>query len=321
MTTTDLEIAVTALVVALAATPVARVVAVHAGVVDRPGPLKPQDAAVPYLGGLAVLAAVVVGAAVGRPAVLVPLALAAGLGVADDRFDLPPPARLAGQVLVGVLVAATVDTRLGVLPGWVAIVFVTLVLVNGVNFLDGLDMLAAGTVAVAAVGFAVLLGGDGRDLAVALAAGLAGFLVYNRPPATIYLGDGGSYLLGTALTALLAWSWAPGVPTAKGVAAVAVVAVPAAEVVFAVVRRRRGGGSLLSGDRRHPYDLLVRRGWPRFAASLAYIAAEAVVVVVAVVTSRNLAAAVTTVVALAAALLLAAALGGALTPDEPEGAP
>ena len=58
--------------------------------------------------------------------------------------------------------------------------------------------------AVAAVGFALVAPRAGRQLAVALAAALVGFLVYNRPPARVYLGDGGAYLLGTALVVLLA---------------------------------------------------------------------------------------------------------------------
>ena len=67
---------------------------------------------------------------------------------------------------------------------------------------------------------------------------------------------------------LLAAAWAPGVPPERSAAALALVAVPAAEVAFAVVRRLRGRRSVLAGDRGHPYDRLVDRGWPRPAASL-----------------------------------------------------
>ena len=70
-------------------TPVAMVVARRTGVVDRPGPLKPQAAPVPYLGGVAVFLAALVGAALGHPTVVAPLAGAVVLGVLDDRFDLP----------------------------------------------------------------------------------------------------------------------------------------------------------------------------------------------------------------------------------------
>lgn len=311
---------VVALVVALAATPLAMRVAVRAGVVDRPGPLKPQDRAIPYLGGVAVFAATVAGVALGRPAVLVPCAAAVALGVADDRFDLAPLFRLLGQLTIGLLVAATVATSLPADVAWPALVVVAVLLVNGVNFLDGLDMLAAGVVAVAAAAFAALLTGAGRDLAVALAAALVGFLAYNRPPARIYLGDGGSYLLGTALTVLVADAWQHGSERAMGIAALVVVAPAVAEVAFAVVRRRRGGGSLLSGDRRHPYDLLVRRGWPRPAASLTYVAVETILAALALAAaaSHRIAVALGVAVAVAVALVVSGGLGGALSP-EPDG--
>ena len=82
--------AVTALVVTLAATPAVIVLARRAGIVDRPGSLKPQSAEVPYLGGLAVWAGTMVGVLTGRPVVAIPLTAALLLGVADDRFGLSP---------------------------------------------------------------------------------------------------------------------------------------------------------------------------------------------------------------------------------------
>jgi UDP-GlcNAc:undecaprenyl-phosphate GlcNAc-1-phosphate transferase len=310
-------VGVVALAAALVATPLAMVAARRLGIVDRPGALKPQEAPVPYLGGLAVFCGVTVGAAAGRPSVLVPLGLATALGVADDRTDLPPALRLAGQLAIGGLVAATVPVHLPGAAGAVLVVAVTMVVVNGVNLIDGLDLLAAGLGGVAAVGFALVLHGAGRQLAVATAAALAGFAWYNRPPARVYLGDGGSYLVGTTLCVLLAAAWAPGVATATGIAALALVAVPAAEVAFAIVRRLRGGGSLMTGDRGHPYDRLVARGWPRLAASAAYVAVEAALAAGAVAAAHAGAVAGAVAVALVAAGLLVAgaAAAGALTPD------
>ncbi len=310
-------IVVVAALVTLVATPVAMAVAGHLGVVDRPGALKPQQTPVPYLGGVAVFAGTAVGAAAGRPLVLVPLALALALGVADDRFDLAPLLRLAGQVAIGAAVAATVPVHLEGVLGVVAIVVVTILVVNGVNLLDGLDLLASGVVAASAVGFAVVVHGVGRQLALALAAALVAFGVYNRPPARVYLGDGGSYLLGTALTVLLASAWAPGVAATTGVATLALVAVPAAEVAFAVLRRVRGHRSLLAGDRGHPYDRLVDRGWPVLAASGAYVAVAAVVAagVVVAVHRATMTAAVIVDVAAALVLVAGALATGALTPD------
>jgi UDP-GlcNAc:undecaprenyl-phosphate GlcNAc-1-phosphate transferase len=274
--------------------------------------------AVPYLGGVAVFAGTLVGVFAGRPSVVWPLAAALVLGVADDRFDLPALVRLLGQLAIGGLVAVTCPLHLPGVLGALALIVATVIVVNGVNLIDGLDMLAAGVAAVAAGAFAAILHGAGRELGIALGAALVGFLAYNRPPARVYLGDGGSYLLGTALVVLLAQAWAPGVALTVGVAALALVALPVGEVCFAVVRRMRGRLSLMAGDRGHPYDRLVTRGWPRPAASLTYVATEALLGVGALVAVHVGATAAAIAVDLAAAVLLTVAAGlvGALRPDQ-----
>lgn len=311
------EIAGVALAVAVLLTPVLIRVAVRSGIVDRPGELKDQTVPVPYLGGVAVFAGTAVGVLASRPTLLVPLAAALVLGVADDRFDLSAPVRLSGEVLIGVAVAVTCPVRF---TGWVAVVLVvavTLVTINGVNLLDGLDMLAGGVAAVAAVAFAVLLNGTGRAVAVALAGALVGFLVFNRPPARIYLGDGGSYLIGAALAVLTAHAWAPDRTTRFGVAALALVAVPTAEVACAVVRRLRGRRSLMAGDRGHPYDRLVALGWSRPSASLAYIGVEIVLAVLAVLVAHHAAlpSAIAFDLGVGVVLVTLAGWAGGLAPD------
>jgi UDP-GlcNAc:undecaprenyl-phosphate GlcNAc-1-phosphate transferase len=305
---------IAALVITAVAVPACIRVAHRWNIMDRPGPLKSHDAAVPYLGGVALFAGVAVAASFGRPIVLVPLLAALAIGVGDDSFDLPAPARLAAQLGVGALIAATQPVHLA---GWIGVPLVmaiTVILINGFNLLDGLDMLAAGVGAVAAVGFAVTLHGTARVFAASLVGALGAFLWYNRPPARIYLGDGGSYLIGTAMTVLLTYAWGVGVAGPTGVVVLALLAIPVAEVTCAVVRRRRAGTSLLAGDRAHPYDLLVARGWSRTAASAAYIAAEAVVVtLVAVVSHASMASAVALDLAVGLAVLCAAALVGGLS--------
>ncbi|MGH9019022.1 MAG: hypothetical protein ACRDY1_14820, partial [Acidimicrobiales bacterium] len=161
-----------ALVISFVATPVAIVVARRTGVVDRPGDLKPQEGAVPYLGGAAVFVAAVIGGALGRPLLLLPLGLALVLGVADDIAHLPPLVRLVGQLAVGGVVAAVVATRLAGPIGPILVVGVAVLLMNGVNMIDGLDALAGGVVAVGAGGFAWMLRGDGRILGLALTGAL-----------------------------------------------------------------------------------------------------------------------------------------------------
>ncbi len=311
-------IGVVAFLVTLCLTPLVIVMATRLGIVDRPGPLKPQSRPVPYLGGVAVFAGLVVGIAVGHPMLIAPMVAALGLGVADDRFELSALSRLVGQIAVGAVVVVTCPVHL---PGGLAvisIIAVTVVVINGVNLIDGLDLLAAGVTAVAGIGFALILHGTARQMAIALAAALAGFLVYNRPPARVYLGDGGSYLLGATLTVLLVESWRPGVPEHVGVAALALVAVPVAEVTCAVVRRARSHRSLTAGDRGHPYDRLVARGWPPTSASLAYIGMEALLAagVVVAVHQQSMKASVGLDIVAAALLIVAAAATGALHPDQ-----
>jgi len=316
-----LLVAVAAFAVTVVAVPLCIVVAHRWDIMDRPGALKTQEVAVPYLGGVAVFAGVAIGVCVGRPVVLIPLAAALALGVGDDRFDLPAWARLAAQLGLGAVIAVIMPLHLS---GWIGVPLVmvaSVVLINGFNLLDGLDMLAAGVGTAAAVGFAVLLPGHARLVAVSLAGALVAFLGYNRSPARIYLGDGGSYLIGASMTVLLAYAWDVGVPSATGIGALALLVVPVAEVTCAIVRRGRSGRSLLAGDRAHPYDLLVASGWSRTAASGTYIAIEVVVVTMVVVLGHaSVTAAVGIDLAVTLAVLAAAGLAGGLN-RSPEACP
>ncbi len=306
-----------ALVAAVVATRAAAATARRLGVVDAPGPLKPQSSAVPYLGGLGVLAGAAVGAASAEPLVLIPLGLATALGTADDCVDLSPSFRLAGQIAIGVVGAMTVKTRLASPVGPALVAGTCVLLTNGVNLIDGLDGLAGGVAAVASSAFALLLDGDSRLVAGSLALGCIGFLAHNRPPARIYLGDGGAYLIGTSLALLLASAWRKDVPPEVGVAGLLLVAVPAAEVAFAVVRRLRSHSSVVTGDRGHPYDRLVKKGWTPSAAAMAYVSTELALAIACVLSARSgkVSVPLATSGAVAAIMLAVAAASGMLDPD------
>ncbi len=307
---------VVAIAAAVALTPAAMALARRTGAVDRPGPLKPQATAVPYLGGLAVFVAASPWVVAYRPALLGPLLGALALGVADDFVGLLPWHRLVGEVAIGAGIAAIVPTRVAEPLGGVLVTAAAVLLMNGVNLIDGLDGLASGVLGASFVASAVLLHGPARALAAAAAGALVGFLAYNRPPARVYLGDGGAYVLGSAATVMLASAWAHGERWSTSTAAVALVALPAAEVAFALVRRLRARSSVVAGDRRHPYDLLVAHGWPPLVSSLAYIGAEALVATAALLAAglHSLAGALVVVVTAAAALIAAAGTSGALGP-------
>jgi UDP-GlcNAc:undecaprenyl-phosphate GlcNAc-1-phosphate transferase len=268
--------------VALVATPVAARVAIKYGVLDHPGSLKLQQRPVPYLGGVAVFAAVAVAGLVGgaKALWLVPLALALLLGVVDDVSGVGARARLAGEALIGVIAGFIVPA-----PGPAGVVITTLGvvgLINAVNLLDGLDGLASGVVFASAIGFAAL-GFDGRPLAFGLAGGLAGFLVFNRPPARIYLGDGGSYLLGAALAMLAAGALHHESEPVYWIIVPLLVAVPLGDTAIAIIRRARAHRPIFSGDRSHVYDQLVDRGQTRGQATLTCIAVQAALVAAGVI--------------------------------------
>jgi UDP-GlcNAc:undecaprenyl-phosphate/decaprenyl-phosphate GlcNAc-1-phosphate transferase len=271
---------IVAFVVTAVAAPIAARVGRRFGLVDRPGLLKVQDRPVPYLGGLAVFAGVVPAMAVERPVLIVPLGLSLALGLADDIKGPPPATRLGLAAVIGVIAAWVLPAR--DLPGALVTVVLVIGLLNAVNLLDGLDGLASGVCLVSAVGFALVLDDEFYVLALALAGSLAGFLVWNRPSARIYLGDGGSYLVGSALALLLAASFNEGESTAVASAGVLFLAVPVADMAVAVVRRLRARRPLLYGDRGHIYDQLVGRGWGLLAIIGAFTFAQGVLVGVGV---------------------------------------
>ena len=310
---------IAAFLLTLATTPVAMGLARRTGLLDRPGPLKIQHRPIPYLGGLAVAAGLAVAVATARPLLALPLGAALVLGVVDDSGHIQPYVRLAVEAAIGVATAAVLPNRIGGPLGWVLVTLVVVVVINGVNMIDGLDGLAAGVALAGAVGFALLLGGDGRTLALGLAGALAGFLVFNRPPARIYLGDGGAYLIGAALASLLVLAWASERPMAVSVASLAMVACPVGELALTIVRRRWSGRPLSAGDRDHVYDQLVRRGWSRNRSVAVYVIVQSFLVAIglsAVHLDPRVAAASAGALALTVVVIMRAL--NVLTPSHPE---
>jgi UDP-N-acetylmuramyl pentapeptide phosphotransferase/UDP-N-acetylglucosamine-1-phosphate transferase len=269
---------ITGFAVAVVLSPIVAWSATRLGHVDRPGPLKVQRQAVPYA-GVAVLIATALPVATSQVSLLVPLFLAFILGLADDIRDLSISRRLAAEAVIGVVVAWSVAPHDVWHVG--AIVLAELLLVNSVNLLDGLDGLTASVASAGAVGFYVVLGGAASTLALSLVGALGGFLVWNRSPARVYLGDAGSYLIGTALAVMFAGATQEGWSVVSG--AVLFVGVPVGDTVVAVVRRLRARRPVMKGDRGHVYDQLVDRGWSVTTSVAACTAVQVVLTAVGVV--------------------------------------
>jgi UDP-GlcNAc:undecaprenyl-phosphate GlcNAc-1-phosphate transferase len=142
---------------------------------------------------------------------------------------------------------------------------------NATNLLDGLDGLCSGVTAIISVGFLMLaawLATWGRfpgtdelriGLCLSMAGAILGFMPYNIPPASIFMGDAGSMLLGFFVATMMALFCQEG-PFRWFLAACVVFALPILDTALAVVRRFRSGMSIFAGDRSHLYDQLVDRG-------------------------------------------------------------
>lgn len=263
-----------AFALALALTPAARALGLRLGFVDDPAgdELKIHRRPVPVLGGLAVVLAAFAALALtgDEPPLVVVAAAAIALvaGLVDDIRRLPPLVQAALQVAAGlVLVAGGVDLAgLGAFGPLVVIVLVVAG-ANSVNFIDGQDGLAGGLVAIACLGLAGVAA-SGAQLGLAVAGALAAFLLWNRSPARIFLGNGGAHALGTilavlAIAAIDADGW-------RGFfAATLCVGIFAFELAFTVARRL-GSRSLSVGDRLHSYDLLAAETGSRGRTTLVF---------------------------------------------------
>lgn len=268
--------ALAALVLALALGRAAMALAGRWRLLDPPGARKLQERPVPLMGGVAVFVAVLAGLAI-QPG---PAALAAdggllvrwllgglllvAVGLADDRGGLRPGPRLAAHLLAALLLwpELTAWTR----PPWVALpvgLLWTLGLINSLNLLDNMDAAAGATGLWTALALAAVLAGAGTAdpaAAVVLAAALAGFLFWNRPPARLYLGDAGSTFLGYSL-AMLALR-AVGRAGLDPFLALLLLAVPLYDTATVCWIRWREGRPLWVGDRCHVTHRLAARGLP-----------------------------------------------------------
>jgi UDP-GlcNAc:undecaprenyl-phosphate GlcNAc-1-phosphate transferase len=207
------------------------------------------------------------------------------LGLADDRRGLDWRLRLGVQTLVAVALVC-LGWRLSLfldmpwLTGALSVIWIV-GLVNSFNMLDNMDGLSAGVAAIAAAIFATVMLLTPRPdnhqpqlfvagLLLLIVGSLVGFLWHNRPPARLFMGDAGSYLIGYLLaTATLTGSFAGGnLPKHAILAPLCVLAVPLYDTVSVVLIRLRAGRSPVVGDKSHFSHRLVERGLSKTQAVL-----------------------------------------------------
>jgi UDP-GlcNAc:undecaprenyl-phosphate GlcNAc-1-phosphate transferase len=291
---------VLSLVVGLILTRVLRDLAHRFDLVDLGGGRKIHKRPIPRLGGIAVGISgllPLLGLAFWRNDIsaqfwadiplLVSLSVGGGLmffvGLYDDLKDARARVKLAAQILAACVVFASgirieavsipffhpIALEYFSLP---ATIFWMVLVMNAVNLIDGMDGLAGGVVVLAGATLFVMSVIEGNDLAALLLAvtvgSTMGFLAYNVNPASIFLGDTGSLLLGFVLALLSVHSSQKSYTLFSIVAAMMALGLPIFDLGMAVVRRFLSGQPIFSPDQHHVHHILLRRGFSQSQAAL-----------------------------------------------------
>ena len=278
--------ALTAFAIALAATaaltPLTTRFARSIGAIDHARGRGLAAGGTPLLGGLAIFAGGTIAAIIVLPGsrelegILAAAALIVTVGALDDRFDLNPAIKLAGQAL-----AATLAVRAGVVVDFVTVPFVgrlgfgelggpltvlgLVAVMNVVNLSDGIDGLAAGVCAISAGALAViafdLQRTEGGVLAALTAGAALGFLIHNFHPASVYMGDCGSNLLGLLLGCVAVLGSAKTNAVLALIFPLIVLAVPFLDTTFVVLKRMKYRRPVYAADSEHFHHRLDRIGF------------------------------------------------------------
>lgn len=296
-----------ALLATLLATPLAKCIAQHLGAIDKPSERRINKVPIPRMGGIGIALGLVAAVAVqvagtkllGWPTVFVPHMQLQGVdyklltvaivivfltGAIDDVRNLKPRQKLLGQILAACVAAAS-GLVIGnvanpftaeLIPiGWLAYPITVVYLVaftNVINLIDGLDGLAAGITAISCAAMFYLSYEahqiDAAVLACILAGCCLGFLRYNFNPASIFMGDCGSNMLGFLLgvIALLGVNRVAAATTL--IVPLVIAGVPIIDTFAAIVRRRRGHTAISQADTGHIQHRLIKQGFDQKQAAI-----------------------------------------------------
>jgi len=253
------------------------------GLDDRADRPRVHSGAIPRIGGLAIVAGILVPAAFfvdlggAYLGILLGTLLAAAIGLVDDIRGLRPSAKLVGVMLVALIPVVGYDVTfdhvtlpligdhdLGGVAYPLTILWIATV-ANLVNLIDGMDALAAGIVAIAAFSFALLAASFGRADAAVLAAIVCGatlaFLRHNYHPAKIFMGDSGALALGFVLATVAVQGVLKTAVTIALVAPLLVLAVPILDTSFVVLKRLKYRRAPWGADHNHFYHRFLRIGF------------------------------------------------------------
>jgi UDP-GlcNAc:undecaprenyl-phosphate GlcNAc-1-phosphate transferase len=271
-----------------------RKLAIRIGAMDRPNlDRKTQKEPVPYLGGVSIALTIFVISyatiAINNPTsekfklasyVLIPALILGVMGLIDDLKGLNALPRLVVQTIAAIFVSIILiqtETMGFAFGNQIVDVIVTILWIvgicNSINFFDNLDGGAAGTVAASTIGIFFIAFGEGQELISALAILTAGatlgFLLWNKSPAKIYMGDSGALFLGVLLAVLTIRLDPENTANWKALfIPVLLLAIPILDTCIAVFSRLKRKISPLQGGQDHLSHRLVRKGLQRKSAAI-----------------------------------------------------
>jgi UDP-GlcNAc:undecaprenyl-phosphate/decaprenyl-phosphate GlcNAc-1-phosphate transferase len=262
------------------------------GAIDQPRERGLSESSTPLLGGLAIFAGTLVAGLIWLPGgfgkehqlwhgVLLAAGVITLVGAVDDRYELPPVVKLAGQVVAavivvhfGVAVKAITLPFVGTLAfpnagvtnaGPVLTVVGLVAMMNVVNFSDGVDGLAAGVCTIIAGAMTVIafdLGRQQPGVLAALTAGAAlGFLIFNFPPASSFMGDAGANLLGLLMGVITVEAAVKTAAVVSFVLPLILLAVPFLDTTFVVLKRLKYRQPIYRPDSEHFHHRMARIGF------------------------------------------------------------
>jgi UDP-GlcNAc:undecaprenyl-phosphate GlcNAc-1-phosphate transferase len=271
-------------------------------IVDYPGDRKVHTMPIPRVGGLAMACGVAVAALLTLNLrtpdgwLLLAAAVLVLVGALDDRFDLDYRIKLAGQCLAaliavflgGVQVQSFTLEESILLPQWFSIpltIFFLVGITNAINLADGLDGLAGGTTFLCLCAVALLssIGDTGQSTALALifAGAVLGFLRFNTHPASVFMGDAGSQMLGFIIGVLSIKATQNASSQVSATIPILLLALPILDTLSVMVQRIVEGRSPFSADKNHIHHKLLALGFRHHEAVMLIYVLQAILFVTA----------------------------------------
>lgn len=309
-------------VVAFAASPLSIRIAHRLGVIDNPGEARRvHRKPIPRFGGMAIflgsMAAMTIPAGMNEK---IKVAMIGGvlmyiLGICDDMKNLKPAVKFIGQIVIASIVyvlgvritfisnyfgAAVTDANANVIlsagVGYLVTVFWIVGITNAVNLMDGLDGLAAGSVAIMSFSLAYVAYIHGMRIGsmpvcialVAVAGGCIGFLPYNFSPAKTFMGDGGALYLGYMIAVLSVISPLKRATVVGALIPMLTLAVPIFDTALAMLRRALRHESIMHADKGHLHHHLMAAGFGQRRSVLIMYGIVGIMGEVAILISREL---------------------------------